>query len=504
MLGQWTRAIDRDLPVSQTFQILIVEDDADTCANLTDILELDGYQVTTVGTAREVLHLSDWSDISAIILDRRLPDADADTLLPQLRELAPHSPVIVVTGYADLQGAIDALRNGAADYILKPVNPDVLRASIARLAEKQRLEHELSRSQSQLREQRDFVESLLETVPTAVLLLDAEGNILRFNSYLEQLSEFRVEDVQGHSFLETFLPEYDRERVQTLLLGVTELSPIAEFETIIISRSGKEAVVRWSATLLGPSPDAVVGVLASGQDITELKQAQERVLQHERLAAIGQVMTGLVHESRNALQRCRACLEMLSVEIADRPNALNLLDRMQSAQNDLHQLFEEVREYAAPIKLDFKVCDLADIWRQAWQDLTHLHQEKNVTLAEPTAKINGRCKVDPFALRQVLRNIFENAIQASPQGEQICIACNEVDHRGRDELQIAVADHGPGIPTDLRLRILEPFFTTKTKGTGLGLAIAERIVRSHGGRIKVDENRPSGTQMLINLPKGTA
>jgi two-component system, LuxR family, sensor kinase FixL len=503
MLGQWTTAIDQNLPTSRSFQILIIEDDADTCANLTDILELDGYRVTTVGTARETRALQNWSEISAIILDRRLPDADADNLLPQLRELAPHCPVIVVTGYGDLQGAIAALRNGASDYILKPVNPDVLRASIARLVENQRLEVELSRSQSQLRQQRDFVESLLETVPTAVLLLDAEGNILRFNSYLEQLCEYPLEDVRGHNFFEIFLPEYDRERVRTLLLGLIEHSRIAEFETIVISRTGKEATVRWSATVLGRSQETVIGVLASGQDVTELKLAQYRVLQHERLAAIGQAMTGLVHESRNALQRCRACLEMLSVEMADRPDALNLLDRMQSAQNDLHQLFEEVREYASPIKLDRKVCDIADIWRQAWHDLSHLHKEKNIKLTESVVAVNVRCGVDPFALRQVLRNILENAIQASPKEEQICIACQEITHGDRDELQIAVSDHGPGVPAALRLRILEPFFTTKTKGTGLGLAIAERIVRSHGGLIKVSENQPSGTRMLISLPKGS-
>ncbi len=417
-------------------------------------------------------------------------------------ELAPHSPVVIVTGYADLQGAIAALRNGAADYILKPVNPDVLRASIARMAERQRLENELLHSQSQLREQRDFVESLLETIPTAVLLLDSNGHILRFNAYLEALTEYRVEDVHGRDFFKTLLPEYDRERVRKMLFGLTDGSPIAEFETTIISRTGKEAVVRWSATSLGRSPETRIGTLASGQDITELKHAQERALQHERLAAIGQAMTGLVHESRNALQRCRACLEMLSVEVTDRPSALNLLERIQSAQNDLHQLFEEVREYAAPIRLDRKASNLPDIWRQAWQDLAILHAAKEVTLVESGAEKDLRCLVDPFSLRQVLRNILENAIQASPKGGRISIVGYKTRYRGHEELRIDVADEGSGIPTDLRFRVLEPFFTTKTRGTGLGLAIADRIVRSHGGRIQVDENQPAGTQVLIHLPRG--
>src|SRR5262245_39397874 len=116
-----------------SLHILIIEDDADTRANLRDILEMDGHQVSAVGTVGEVLALKDWAPYDVILLDYRLPDGSAESLLPRLRLLAPHAAVIVSTGTMGLGGAIVALRHGAVDYILKPIDADALRASLARL-----------------------------------------------------------------------------------------------------------------------------------------------------------------------------------------------------------------------------------------------------------------------------------------------------------------------------------------------------------------------------------
>src|SRR3982750_3690121 len=126
-----------------SLHILVIEDDQDARANLRDILELDDHRVETAGSAAEALARDDWATISAIILDRRLPDATADELLPRLRRAAPDAAVIVVTGYADLQGAVSALRQGATDYILKPIEPDVLRARLRHVAEYRRAQEAL-------------------------------------------------------------------------------------------------------------------------------------------------------------------------------------------------------------------------------------------------------------------------------------------------------------------------------------------------------------------------
>ena len=88
------------------------------------------------------------------------------------------------------------------------------------------------------------------------------------------------------------------------------------------------------------------------RDLTERKRVQEKLMQTERLAAIGEMVAGLAHESRNALHRSQVCLEMLALDVEDRPEALNLIARLQAAQDDLYHLFEDVRSYAAPIHLE--------------------------------------------------------------------------------------------------------------------------------------------------------
>jgi signal transduction histidine kinase len=358
----------------QPLVVLVVDDDADTRANLRDILELDGHTVETAASAAEALNRSDWQAYSAILLDRKLPDATAEELLPRLKQLAPHAAVMIVTGYADLQGAIAAIRQGAADYITKPINADLIRARLANVAEHKR----------------------------------AAAEIARLN---------------------------------------------------------------------------------------------EQALQNERLAAIGQMITGLAHESGNALARSQSCLEMLAWEVEDRPEALELITRIQNAQDHLKHLYEEVRGYAAPVKLDREVCEVSAVWRQAWENLALQRKSRDARLTEKVAGVDLRCPVDQFRLGQVFRNILENSLAACPDPVQIEVHCADTEFGGRSALQVSVRDNGPGLSPEQRQRIFEPFFTTKTKGTGLGMAIAKRIVEAHGGQIDVGANLRGGAEIQITLPR---
>lgn len=127
---------DCGLPSSGAVRrILLLEDDLDTQDNLRDLLEIDGYRVDAAAAFKEVAEQADWPEYEAILLDRRLTDGLAEDLLPPVRRLAPQAAVILMTGYPDLDSTIAALRHGAADYILKPVNATALRASLARIAE---------------------------------------------------------------------------------------------------------------------------------------------------------------------------------------------------------------------------------------------------------------------------------------------------------------------------------------------------------------------------------
>lgn len=243
------------------------------------------------------------------------------------------------------------------------------------------------------------------------------------------------------------------------------------------------------------------------RDITRQKHAEERAVQAERLAAIGQMVTGLAHESRNALQRSQSCLELLALELEDQPEVLDLLARVQKAQDHLHHLYEEVRSYAAPIKLHQRPCDLGDIWRETWSHLEVMRKDKHVSLREETGGMDLCCHVDRHAISQVFRNILENAIVACPAPGEIVIECVESALDGAPAVRLALRDNGPGLDEQQKTRIFEPFFTTKTQGTGLGMAIASRIVESHGGEIGVGDcpsgGAEIGAEIIVTLPRGT-
>jgi len=240
-----------------------------------------------------------------------------------------------------------------------------------------------------------------------------------------------------------------------------------------------------------------------GNDITFLKEAQERALQAERLAAIGQVVAGLAHESRNALARSQACLEMLAHSVQDRPGALALIERLQNAQDHLHYLYEDVRGYASPIKLEKSAQNLNSIWREAWAHLETARKGKEASLHEEVGHTDLRCNVDPFRLGQVFRNIFDNALAAGSPPVTIRISAAAVMLGRRAGLRISVRDNGPGIAPEQRQKVFDPFYTTKAKGTGLGMAIARRIVEAHEGQIELGDPEGPGAVFLVTLPRET-
>jgi PAS domain S-box-containing protein len=234
----------------------------------------------------------------------------------------------------------------------------------------------------------------------------------------------------------------------------------------------------------------------------ELRQAQEKALQAERLAAIGQMAAGLAHESRNALQRNQACLSVLALRLQARPEELALLTRMQRAQDDLHRLYEDVREYAGPVVLDRRTCRLAALCREAWHSLApHLADQPSALHMMPPG-VDWECSADPFLTKQVFRNLLENALAAGADRVEVSFAADR--GHGRDVIRVVVRDNGPGFTPEQREKLFEPFHTTKVRGTGLGLAICKRVVEAHGGRIEAGDNHGPGAEVIIVLPRREA
>jgi DNA-binding response OmpR family regulator len=330
--------------LAPSLRVLVIDDDADTRANLGDILDLDGYQVDPAGTIAEALDRTNWSQYAAIVLDRKLPDGSAEDVLPRLKQLAPGAAVIIVTGYSDLEGAIAAIREGAADYILKPINPDLIRSRLAGIAERRRAAEEILRLNKDLQHRVTELQTLLDVIPIGIAIaLDRECTSIRVNASFARLLRLPA---NANASLSASAPERPTYKVlrngkelpageQPMQLAAARGVEVRDAEFDVAHPDGEVINLYGSTAPLLDEHGQPRGAVGAFVDITERKRTQERVLQTERLAAIGQMMTGLAHESGNALARSQSCLEMLTWEVEDRPEALDLISRIQKAQDHL-------------------------------------------------------------------------------------------------------------------------------------------------------------------------
>ncbi|NND98256.1 MAG: hypothetical protein HKN47_13100 [Pirellulaceae bacterium] len=357
---------------------------------------------------------------------------------------------------------------------------------------------------TQLRDQRDFAEAIIGTTQSIVLVVDQDGKILRGNRYLSRLvcgeSELpaSIDSVQG------IIPEGENSAVLALLGNQGDQPSPSPIVTQLIDNRQRHRTVRWFCRSIHHFPDSrnqssIEAKLLVGQDITDLSEAQRRAVQQGRLAAIGQTMAGLAHESRNAFQRSLASLEALSLEVSDRPEAVELIARIQRAHDHLLHLYEEVLQFAKPVVLEVDKNRISDLVSRTWK---HIAQASNCDpnrLRIEQTSTDDRIDCDAFKMEQVLRNVIENALSVSPAQSNIDVLVADTWQGDHESIRVTVRDYGPGISDEIRGRIFEPFFSTRSRGTGLGLPIARRLAEAHGGSLILSSTDSGTTAELIVL-----
>jgi PAS domain S-box-containing protein len=475
--------------MDHTFRILIIEDDPDTRANLRDILELDGHEVFAVASFHESESIANDHEIGLVITDRRLPDGMIEDFLPRVKANSSGAKIIVITGYGDMQSTIAAFRLGVTDYVIKPIIPDDIRSIVNRLAEKHSLQTELA-------EEHHFIEEVLKTAEAIVLVLDVNGRVIRFNPFFEQLTGWPLGELAGSDWFENCIPQEERVRIKEVFIRTAHDVHTRDVVNDVLGRDGSHHKIRWSNTTLKRVNGTVHAVLAVGVDITDLAEAQSRSLQAERLAAIGQTMTALAHESRNVLQRIRAASDVLAMEIAGNPDAQESLDVIQRASNDLQCLLEELRSFAAPIQVHLNPAHLPMVWQRAWEDIATIRAGRDAKLVESLETSDLNVEIDNVRMEQVFRNLFENSLAASTDPVRIHLDCR----CGNGWVELLCRDNGPGLNDEQKQKLFEPFYTTKKSGTGLGMPICQRIIEAHGGTIQIQPSN-GGACFLIRLPR---
>ncbi|HYG89310.1 MAG TPA: sensor histidine kinase [Azospirillum sp.] len=240
------------------------------------------------------------------------------------------------------------------------------------------------------------------------------------------------------------------------------------------------------------------GVLA--QALAGMLEALRSAAKQEELAAMGRMASMIAHDLRNALSAVKMNLQILGRQEArdrpDQPHSRIALDQIQYMEH----ILTDMLIFARPDRLDADWVEIEDVVRAALLSVLPAVDAKQVNVLLSGLETLPRVYGDRTKLIRAIENLFDNAIQASPPGGRLMVDATTVEQTAGPVVELTVTDGGEGIPPDTMERIFEPFFTTRTKGTGLGLAIVKRIVRQHGGEVRVDSAPGQGTTVRVTLP----
>lgn len=365
--------------------------------------------------------------------------------------------------------------------------------------EMQREIDERVRVESVLRESEDRYRSLFDSTSDMVVSLDANAGILFANPAWLQTLGYESSELTSLSMYDVIADEHHNYFLRTLQ-DLVSGRKVGTIDLVFVAKDGRRVWVEGKA-----STRFVDGTFAAihgfFQDVSQRKAAEDRLVNSERLSAIGQAMTGLIHESRNALARSQAGLKLLSREVDRSPTAMKFIEEALQAQRDVQHLFEEVRHYAVPAQLNLSTLRIDMIAQTAWNQVVEACGRQELFFSQHFADVDTQCAVDEIAIRNVFRNLFENSIAACSGPANILLRYKATRLNGADGLEILVSDDGPGLGDVDSKQAFEPFFTTKTEGTGLGLAISKQTIERHRGTIDLSPIGNKGAEFIIKIPR---
>ena len=342
------------------------------------------------------------------------------------------------------------------------------------------------------------LEAILANAVDAIITINDRGFVESVNPAMETLFGSSADEVVGKN-IKMLMPSPDCERHDQYLenyltTGVKKIIGIGR-EVQGLRKDGTTFPLHLAVSEIQfDNRRLFTGIC---RDISD----QKKLLQNERLAAIGQMMAGLAHESRNAFQKSHACLTNLAFDVREMPESLELVTKVQNALDHLNALLDEVRNYSAPIVLEKSHCSLASLIKEIWSQLLEANPEsRSINFSiQLSNTFPERIKVDRYRIGQVFWNLIENARFACDKDEGRISVALQVES-DLELVTISVADNGSGIAAETLSTIFQPFFTTKTKGTGLGLAICQRIVEAHDGILTAANAEDSGAVFTVKLP----
>jgi len=227
----------------------------------------------------------------------------------------------------------------------------------------------------------------------------------------------------------------------------------------------------------------------------------KKMIRSNRLAAVGTMVAGLVHEIRNPMVAIQSFLQLLPRKWDDKDFLRKYLEIAQGEANRIESLLENMLSFARPSRPVLRDCDLNALVGKNIQLLEFQARRKSIQLEFQKDVDLPSAFADPSQILQVLQNLGLNAVQAmEPKGKLLFRTFSREGEKDALWVGVEVRDTGPGIPPEDLEKIFDPFFTTKAEGTGLGLSIAYQIINEHEGRIEVESKLGTGTTFFVRLP----
>ncbi|GAB3172343.1 hybrid sensor histidine kinase/response regulator [Telluribacter humicola] len=472
--------------LDKPINVLLVDDDEDdfllTSACFND-LDKWNFSLTWCPTYQEAIHNLKTCKHDLYIFDFLLGERNGIDLLGEALENQCEEPIILLTGKGDEKVAVEALRLGAADYLIKSeLEPQILERSIRYALERTNVLKALR--QSERRYRRVFEES-----KDMLFISDLKGKVLDFNQAAVQLTGFETSELLNNS-----LPDMlDGQELKAIWEEIKEGTDLHDREVRLMTKSGEKKYCLMSASVEVDFETRYIQ--GRFHDITSRKQSERERLFSEKLAVTSRLIRMLAHEVRNPLTNVNLSAEQLESELEseDQKFYTQIIKRNCTRINDL---ITQLLQSARPSEITLVPQDLHQVLDEALAAAFDRLQLKKIQVDKEYDSVDLTLALDSTSLQIAILNIINNAIEAMDEGTGVL---KVTTRRSDQDIQVLIADNGSGISEENMRKIFEPYFTGKKTGMGIGLATTLSIVESHRGRIDVQSEEGVGTVFTMSF-----
>jgi two-component system sensor histidine kinase HydH len=338
-----------------------------------------------------------------------------------------------------------------------------------------------------------FSDNVVENMPIGLIALDDHQRIAAFNNTAESVLEISFQDVIGKKADKILPPEFCAE------LNCHEIQdPFIEKEINCSVSEGKKVPLEIGVSLLQDENNTRLGHIILFKDMTEFRALRREIETSRRLASVGRLAAGVAHEIRNPLSSIKGFATYFKERYQAMPEDQQNADIMIQEVNRLNRVVSQLLEFSRPVTVSHERTSLKDLLDDSLKLIERQAKEKKINVHMPNSDETRDVFIDADRIKQVLLNLYLNAIEAMPTGGELRVDFSEYGESGGLEIQIS--DSGQGIENKDLPKIFDPYYSTKSSGTGLGLAIAYNIIEAMGGKIGVKSQPDQGTTFFIIIP----